>query len=316
MATTLDQYYPYDAGNGANVTEDDWRNFMGGISQSGVVVARANELATTGDSTGMQVKIATGAVWLDGQYGENDSGVITLPITANASGNPRIDLVVARNNFTTNLIEVDVIAGTPAATPTVPTVTQNSTIYEIALASVAVSNGAVTIAAADVVDLRHYNNARNTFVRRYIVPTATATITLDNLPSRKYLRIIANITKTASFSASMRFNNDSTASYARDRLNIGTQSDAVSQTGLDFAPAYSGTAFAITDILNFSSEKTTFTTTTSRETAGAANAPHQSTYSGKWVNANPITRIDFITSSSTYAATTEMIVIGSDIPCW
>src|SRR6058998_1358393 len=125
----MDLYMPFDAGPGANVTEDGWRSMMRRTGMPGVLRDQANGFAVYGDSTGLQVKVKTGEVWAEGIWGSTTSEKI-LPIASNSSGNPRKDLVVWRLNTTTNLIELDVVTGTPAASPNEPSITRNSTIYE------------------------------------------------------------------------------------------------------------------------------------------------------------------------------------------
>lgn len=153
MPTSLDLYLPFDAGAGANVTEDNWRKMARHWLGSGVLSNEDNELQVYGDSSGMQVKVKIGKGMIRGHYGETTVEKI-LPIAANASGNPRIDRVVLRGDFVNNRLEVDIIQGTPAASPAAPAVTQNTSIWEQSLAQVAVANGAVTIAAGNVTDER------------------------------------------------------------------------------------------------------------------------------------------------------------------
>lgn len=155
MPTTLDTYMPYDSGPGANVTEDGWRRFMKHLRGDGVIRGYANEFLTFGDSSGRQVKVGTGECWIKGNWGESTAQK-TISIAANSSGNPRIDFVVLRNDFLNNRIEIDVITGTPAASPVAPALTQNTSKWEIGLALVAVANGAVTITAGNVTDFRTF----------------------------------------------------------------------------------------------------------------------------------------------------------------
>lgn len=155
MATTLDQYMPYDSGPGANVTEDGWRKFMKHLRGDGVIRGFLDEFVVFGDSTGRQVKVKAGECWIQGNWGQLASQK-TLSIAANSSGNPRIDRVILRNDFSNNRIEVDVLTGTPAGTPVAPAVTQNTTKWEISLALVAVANGAATITAGNVTDYRTF----------------------------------------------------------------------------------------------------------------------------------------------------------------
>lgn len=161
MAIDFDTYAPFDGGAGANVTEDTWRKMMrnAGTEFSGVLRGQDNALAVTGDSTGMQVKVATGQVWIEGHWGEVTAQK-TLPLTAAHPTLDRFDLVVARLDGTNNVIELAVVTGTAAASPTVPVPSQvSSATYEVPLAYVDVQSGVTTITAGNVVDYRQYTTA-------------------------------------------------------------------------------------------------------------------------------------------------------------
>lgn len=153
MATTLDEYRPYDAGAGANVTESGWRSLMAVLMADGPLYGLLNQFSVYGDSTGRQTKVRTGHCWIRGHQGASTSEK-TLAHSTNGSGNPRIDRVVLRNDFVNNRIELDVLTGTPAASPSAPSLTQSSSVWEISLAKVAIANGYSTIAAGDVTDER------------------------------------------------------------------------------------------------------------------------------------------------------------------
>ena len=155
MATALDTYMPYDTGAGSNVTEDGWRQFAKWWRGDGVIRNTGLEMAVFGDSSGMQVKVPTGEVWIQGNWGKVSSTKI-LPIAAAHATLARRDLVVARNDFVNNRIEVDVLTGTPAASPTYPTLTQNTSIWEIQLGKVQVAAAATGIAAGNVQALQTY----------------------------------------------------------------------------------------------------------------------------------------------------------------
>lgn len=84
----------------------------------------------------------------------NDAPVLLTITTANAT-EPRIDLIVATVNDSfysgsTNNVVFQVIAGTPASSPTVPATPQNS----IALASVLVGAAVLSINSGNITDLR------------------------------------------------------------------------------------------------------------------------------------------------------------------
>lgn len=159
MASTLETYAPFDSGNGSNVTEDTWRKFMkknqGG---SGIMQGVLNSFYTFGDSSGMQIKIQSGECWIEGHWGTNTSQV-THAIAAAHATLPRKDRAVLRADFTNNRIEIDVKTGTAAASPTVPTLTQDSSMHETSLAVVDVPAAASTITSGNVTLNPHFTGA-------------------------------------------------------------------------------------------------------------------------------------------------------------
>lgn len=319
MATPATYYGPFDAGSGANAQEEQWRTFMGGTTTSGVVAGYLNGLAVTGDSTGMQVKLATGGCWLNGGYGENTSGVQTISLAASHATLHRYDLIVARNNYTTNVVEFDVIQGSNSASPTVPSATVDTTKYEIALAYVYIAATVTTITAANVTDQRSYNNANNAFIKQTTLTTTASTITVDNLPARKFLKVIYATLGSGAISTSFRLNGDSGANYSyRYSLNGAADTTAVSQTA-GGGPPLNTDAFAkygYMDILNIAStEKICVAHTVEQAGTGAATAPARSTIVNKWANtSNQISSIGFTTPTNNYAAGSAITVIGSDVP--
>jgi hypothetical protein len=178
MAVTLDAYLPFDSGPGASVLESQWRDMMKHMlgSASGVIRGFANAFQTIGDSSGMQVKVNTGECFMRGHFGSS-AAQKTLPIASNSSGNPRVDIAVLRVHFANNNIVLDIVQGTPAASPVAPSVTQNTTMWETLLAEIAVANGAVTITAANVTDRRVYTSGvyKLTKTNSVSVPSGTYT---------------------------------------------------------------------------------------------------------------------------------------------
>jgi len=90
-----------------------------------------------------------------GTYVAYNDASTNLTITANSSGNPRIDRIVATVNDSyysgvTNNVTFTVVAGTPAVSPTAPATPANS----ISLATIAVANGFTTIVAGNITDTR------------------------------------------------------------------------------------------------------------------------------------------------------------------
>jgi hypothetical protein len=148
----------FDAGAGANVTEATWAKAARWWLGTGVIPDYLNRLEPYADGTAMSVKVRSGAVWGDGHYYE-ETDEETLAIAAANATNPRIDLVVLRVDRTLNDIDLAVITGTAAATPSVPALTQTAATWEIPLAQVRVNAAVATIAAANVADLRPFAGA-------------------------------------------------------------------------------------------------------------------------------------------------------------
>ncbi len=147
--------WPFVGGGGTAVNEDQWSIMARAWAQSGVG-DYANKLEVYGDSSGRQVKVKTGRACVRGHWYENTTEA-TVAIAANASGNPRIDRVVLRLDPSANSIVLAVVQGTPAGSPSAPSLTQTDVAtYELTLAQVAVANGASTITAGNVTDERTY----------------------------------------------------------------------------------------------------------------------------------------------------------------
>lgn len=153
MATTLDTYAPFDAGPGANISESTWRKFMRHMLADGVLATVTNEFEVFADSTGMQVKVKTGECWIRGHWGESTAQKTLAIATAHATLG-RKDRVILRCDFTNNRIELDVLTGTASGSPALPSLTQDTTKWEIGIGQVTVDAAVSTIAASKITDER------------------------------------------------------------------------------------------------------------------------------------------------------------------
>jgi hypothetical protein len=144
---------------GSHTAENDRLTAQALYSSTGVI---ANGMAVSAQgSPNMTVNVASGWCSIVSSYsnagvyvGFNDAAV-TLTINAADPSNPRVDLIVATVNDqgysgTTNNITYQVITGTPAVSPTVPSTPSNS----IALAQIAVAAGATQITSGNITDVR------------------------------------------------------------------------------------------------------------------------------------------------------------------
>lgn len=150
--------WPFDS---QTSSENDWSYLMRHLSatQDGGIVGTpaGTALKVTGDSSGMQVKLAAGYALVRGHMYYNSS-VLTISLTA-AAANPRIDSIVLKLDPTANTITAIKVDGTASATPSAPTLTANQTdtgTYYLEIARVNVAASVSTIAASDVTDLRPF----------------------------------------------------------------------------------------------------------------------------------------------------------------
>lgn len=124
----------------------------------GVVAgAVTGDFAVTYDGAGLDVDIAAGKALLDGIAVTNPSSR-ELNLAAADGTHPRIDRIVLELTRTAGDSEgkvmLKVLAGTPAASPTAPALTDSSSTLQIGLAQVRVNALATTVAS--VTDERQY----------------------------------------------------------------------------------------------------------------------------------------------------------------
>lgn len=176
--------------NGSHPAENDRLTMQAIFASTGIIGASSLAVSQNG-TPNMSVNVAAGWGAVVGNYQAN-MGVYTfyndaatnLVVTANSSGNPRIDRVVATINDTyytgsTNNVTFTVVAGTPAASPVAPATPTNS----ISLATIAVANGASSIVNANITDTRVAVTSNLVDTSTFVSLTGTQTITNKTLTS-------------------------------------------------------------------------------------------------------------------------------------
>lgn len=153
-------YFPFDSGAGADSSEDRWslmaRHWLAtGVLDDAPFTLADAPLEVFADSTGAQVKIHPGCAAIKGFYFQSTEQE-TVTVAVNSSGNPRKDLVVLRLDTDADTITFAILPGTPAASPSPPTPTQDmdAGTWELPLAEVRAEHGWLTIAADKVTDRR------------------------------------------------------------------------------------------------------------------------------------------------------------------
>jgi hypothetical protein len=165
-------YWPFDS---IDTTETQFSQWARNIGEGVKGTSGTTDLKVFGDSTGMSVKLPIGQAMVRGHYYYN-TAQLTLTVTAAHATLPRIDAVVLELDPAANTILSKVVAGTPAASPVAPTLTQtDSGIWQQLLATVAVGAAVSTISAGNVTDQRSFLQA--------VTLTGTQTLTNKTLTS-------------------------------------------------------------------------------------------------------------------------------------
>jgi hypothetical protein len=153
---------------------------------------------------------------------------------------------------------------------------------------------------------------------RTTLSVAGDTISVQNIPAKKYLRILVLAIPTGGTGANgrLRFNNDSAANYAyATQDNGGAAASAVSQTFVDFIGTALWQTWLTMDIINMSAAEKFGTAHRNSRDPGAANAPFITQNNFKWANTSAqITRVDYYNDTGTgdFAVGSEVIVLGHD----
>lgn len=145
---------------GSHPAENDRLTMQGIVSSTGIL--GGSSLAVTAQaSPNMTVNVAAGwgaivsSTANAGVYQFYNDAVQILNITTADATNPRVDRIVATvsdayYSGSTNDVAFQVIAGTPAASPTAPAIPSNS----VSLATIAVAANTTTISSANITDTR------------------------------------------------------------------------------------------------------------------------------------------------------------------
>lgn len=161
----MTEYSRFFGGPVGSVPEYNQNNFaevLQRLLSSGVLYGIANALAVVETSpASLAIRVNTGEGWIQGFWYQN-TAYLTKALTAADATNPRIDRVVLRLDRITNFkISIEIIDGTPAASPSAPALTQDANTWEISLATVAVAANAVSIVNANITDGRTYSEVAN-----------------------------------------------------------------------------------------------------------------------------------------------------------
>ena len=105
----------------------------------------------------MTVNVQSGRAFIDCRWLENNA-VESITINPSHATLKRYTAVVVRLDYSNRIMSITTKDGTPATTPTKPSMTRNEQIYEICLAYVLVEAGATSISQSKITDTRANKN--------------------------------------------------------------------------------------------------------------------------------------------------------------
>lgn len=147
---------------GSHTAENDRLGMQGLVSTAGVRSLVTDFQVTQSGTPGMSVSVAAGWAWIlgttsstQGTYSVYNDAAVTLTVATADATNPRIDkvCVTIRDSAyagSSNDVILQIIAGTPAASPVAPATPASSMV----LATIAVAAGASSIVNANITDER------------------------------------------------------------------------------------------------------------------------------------------------------------------
>lgn len=139
-------------------TSDAWAQILQAISSNGYIPGYGSLLGVTETPPPtMGVSVGLGAAMVQGRFFEVYSAAETVALSPSNPTNPRIDRIVVRLDLSSGVrsITLAALAGTPAAVPTPPALTRNTTTYELSLAQVRVNAGVTSVTNANITGERN-----------------------------------------------------------------------------------------------------------------------------------------------------------------
>lgn len=146
------------------VYSEDFARFAKGLLTNGVL-ADTDDALKVSAGTGMQVSIAPGYCWINGHFGVAETAeTLTIPAADGSLG--RIDRIVARLDLSAPSVSLQVLQGTPSASPEAPAPARAGNYYDLGLATVSVPAGTLAITESLITDTRNDNDVCGAVIYR------------------------------------------------------------------------------------------------------------------------------------------------------
>lgn len=131
---------------------DQFAYYFSKFISNGVYIDPATQLKVTSKGE-LKLNVAVGDAFINGYWYRNDENFELQLAQANGSL-PRIDRVVLRWDSLTRYINLAILQGNPAATPSAKNLTRNADTWELGLADVYIERGVLSVSDANITDLR------------------------------------------------------------------------------------------------------------------------------------------------------------------
>ena len=154
----------YNSVNGDRTYDaDQFGSLFDGIIAPGVFPNVGDKFRVRPTNNGMSVYVGSGKAWLNNRWVEN-SGDETVTLTGSHATLDRIDLVCVEVDRSKAIrgAKIKVVQGTPAVTPTVPSVDDNGDRKTFALAQIKIIKNSRQITAENIISL--VGSARTPYV--------------------------------------------------------------------------------------------------------------------------------------------------------
>lgn len=132
---------------------EDYAKYFSSFIGNGIFLNPSNNLKVTAEGGNMKAIVKVGKAWINGYYYENDSDLTLIIDNADGVLN-RIDRIVLRLDLAEREISVKVKKGEYSSNAIPQEIERNVDVYELAIADIKITNGALSINNSDITDLR------------------------------------------------------------------------------------------------------------------------------------------------------------------
>lgn len=134
-------------------TAEQMTTYFKGLVSDGVYQTVGDAMTVRATGEGLNITVGTGRA-LCRTHWINIDEPLALSLSPASTENARIDLVVIRHDTTARTVSIEVVEGTPSATPSVPATQHTDLVWELVLARIFVEKNTSLLTQEKITDLR------------------------------------------------------------------------------------------------------------------------------------------------------------------